>query len=93
MVPGRRSPVPADGLRDQGRVVNAAGLRRTGPVELVDEALPDEARPKALARWGPDSRTSLLLPSQAELVLRLISALIFIRPPGVDSAPRWCTAH
>jgi hypothetical protein len=56
-------------------------------VELIDEALPDQARAKALARGGSDRQTSLLLPSQANWFwVSSASSVIFIRPPGVDKA-------
>jgi hypothetical protein len=57
-------------------------------VELIDEALPDQALSKALARGGRTGGP----PCSCHLkpnwfCVSSASAAIFIRPPGVDNAP------
>jgi hypothetical protein len=57
-------------------------------VKLIDEALPDQALSKALARGGRTGGPPWLLPSKPNwFCVSAASAAIFIRPPGVDNAP------
>jgi hypothetical protein len=57
-------------------------------MKLIDEALLDQARSKALARRRSNRRATVLLPSQAELVLPLIGVGGDPNSPaGIDNAP------